>query len=310
MLATTDRRAVATAYRAKGTGIEVADFATRKGLVEHLSCLTPDVHPGHSLAPFLAAMRQHAGRSDGIVVTCEEAAADPEFRRLVAEQDVDSLYLATVNRDGDFRLVRHSARRRTLVCEAKLALEELLVRRLPSSVSLMDAEMSDRLPAIFHEQPFPLLIPCNRFNDRRSWAVPEYGVFEIALDRRLIGCVWTLDACSPKMRAEMRTISFRMCGDSSPKIVCWRGTARGTENGCAWFRPRRADAAVRRGIARCGTWSGTAACRRMSCGYRPHGPGRRPTWPATKTTRSRWCGCLCPSAPTSEPWSAGRYHRL
>ena len=82
---------------------------------------------------------------------------------------MDSLYLATVNRSGDFRLLHQGAHGRKVICEAKLALDDLLLQRDRRSVPLIDAGNRDRLPAIFYEDPFPLLIPCNQFNGRRSW---------------------------------------------------------------------------------------------------------------------------------------------
>ena len=128
LLATTDHRAAATVYRAKGTQIDKADLATRKGLTEHLGCLTPDAHPGRAIAPFLAALDDQASRTDGIIVTSDEAAADRDFQQCVARQDVDALYLATVNRDGDFRLLHQGPRGRKVICEAKLSLDDLLLQ--------------------------------------------------------------------------------------------------------------------------------------------------------------------------------------
>ena len=189
--------------------------------MEHLGCLAPDVHPGRAVAPFLAAVRQQAQRTDSIIVTCEEAAADPEFQRCVARQVFDdSLYLATVNRSGDFRLLHQGSHGRKVICEAKLALDDLLSRRNRRSLPLIDAGKGVRLPAIFYEDPFPLLIPCNRFNHHKSWTVPGRGVFEIARDRRLLW--WNSLAHGPQQILDQVPDKALVCwGDNQVRGNVW-----------------------------------------------------------------------------------------
>ena len=135
------------------------------------------------------------------------------FSGVSPDRMCDSLYLATVNRNGDFRLLYQSLHGRKVLCEVKLSLDDLLSRCNPRSVPFIDVGQDYRLPAIFYEDPFPLLIPCNRFNHGKSWTVPGYGVFEIARDQRLL--CWTSPVHGPQQLLD------HVPGKA---LVCWGDT--------------------------------------------------------------------------------------
>ena len=105
LVATTDRKICVDAFRACGRSVESVTLTRREGLIAHLEALEPDAHPGDALPAFSAALPKRSELTDAVVVTGEEAAADRSFQRAIAALDVPSLWLATVNREGRFRLI-------------------------------------------------------------------------------------------------------------------------------------------------------------------------------------------------------------
>ena len=88
-----------------------------------METLEPDAHPGLSLAPFVAAAAAETGLLDAVIVTGEDTAADHEFQRSLATLDLPSVLLATVSRQGRFRLVQQGRRGSKLLREAMLDLK-------------------------------------------------------------------------------------------------------------------------------------------------------------------------------------------
>src|SRR5690606_1639180 len=95
------------AYRADGPDLVEADLASEAGLVAQLAALDYRVHPGQSL-PQWEALLSNSAASDAVLITGEDVLDDAEFRQSLDQLSVDGCYLATVNRDGKFRLLRHS----------------------------------------------------------------------------------------------------------------------------------------------------------------------------------------------------------
>ncbi len=132
-----------------------------------------------------AALPKRSELTDAVVVTGEEAAADRSFQRAIAALDVPSLWLATVNREGRFRLISCRARHTRVVREARLDLDKLLATPSRPVTPLLDTAAS-AVPAILTQKPFPLLLSHPPVDFRRAWAVPGGGVLSIGRDRSLL----------------------------------------------------------------------------------------------------------------------------
>ncbi len=209
LAATTDRHVPVDVYRAKGSAVESVDLTTRQGLIEHLAQLTEDAHPGRAVAAWLEASRPSFDATDRIIVTSVEAAADRTFQECLARQPVPGLYLATVRRSGQFQLHYQGLHGRKLICEAELKLEELLSQTGRRYAPVLTDSCDHPLPAIFHARPFPLLVPCNTFNEHRSWAIANRGVFEIAQDSRLLW--WTSPHQGPQQIVATLSVKGSIC---------------------------------------------------------------------------------------------------
>lgn len=153
------------------------DLTTREGLLAHLEALDPAPHPGALLGELVA--RHPDG--DRIVVTHEDALDDPELRRALTEATREAaLLVATVARDGSYRLRSFGARGSKLLSQARLDLDALLEpRRGPAPAS------DDRLPAILARRPLPLRLPC-QVTVERATRHPELGVVALSRDGRLL----------------------------------------------------------------------------------------------------------------------------
>ena len=176
--------------------------------------LEPDVQPGGSLAAFAETASSEAGLLDAVIVTSEDVAADQDFQRSLATLELPSVLLATVSREGRFRLVSQGRRGSKLLREATLDLDKLLARPVRPKAPLIDPSVPDVLPAIFSVRPFPLLLSYP-FEPMRAWKAPWGGVLSISKSRCLFH--WQ----SPGRGA--RLVSDRIPGE----VVHWTGSAAG-----------------------------------------------------------------------------------
>lgn len=130
LVASAGRGTPVRAFRSRGGGIEPAVLHTREGILEHLARLDPAPHPGESLRVFLEALANasDAGDStgaDAILVTHEDVPGDPEFRPLLRAAGPAGLHVATVRRDGRFRLTDFTRHGEKLIGEATLSLDAI-----------------------------------------------------------------------------------------------------------------------------------------------------------------------------------------
>lgn len=158
------------AYRAaaRSPWIHSVDLTTKTGLVAHLAALETGAHVGAALSAFCGAISANPSASiETVIITSEDALDDPGFRRDLDRQDTPAWMVATVNRDGRFRLWTITPAGRRVVREATLRLSDLLrdqqhaqaqgatPRRRPPLV----ATNMGHLPAIISYDPLPLLLP-------------------------------------------------------------------------------------------------------------------------------------------------------
>ena len=183
LAATSDRNIRVEAYRACGRSVEPVNLTHHKGLIAHLEALEPDTHPGNALAAFLAAASK-GDLADAVVVTSEDVAADRAFQQAITAIQVPALLLATVNREGRFRLVS-CGRHRKVLREARLDLDKLLASPGRPAAALLNTSAL-ALPVILGQKPFPLLLSHPPLDSRRAWAVPGSGVLSIARDHSLL----------------------------------------------------------------------------------------------------------------------------
>ena len=146
------------------TSVVPVSLADRAGVVAHLETLEPEAHPGRSLAAFAATASAEAGLLDAVIVTSEDVAADHDFQQSLAALELPSVLLATVSREGRFRLVSQGRRGSKLLREATLDLDKLLARPARRQAPLIDPAVPAGLPAILSVRPFPLLLSYQPFD--------------------------------------------------------------------------------------------------------------------------------------------------
>ncbi len=198
--ATADRNTTVDVYRAQGKSVVPVDLTSRNGLVQHLGALEPDAHTGDALAPFCEAVGAKDSAADLVVITGEDVVADPAFRRAIEVLVAESLLLATVTRDGRFRMVACGRKSRKTVSEARLNLEELLAPRRAPTAPLVDKRRPSDLPAILGVKPFPLLLSYQPVAKHRHWVTPNGYVLGISHTRCLMQ--WHPHASAARMLAE------------------------------------------------------------------------------------------------------------
>src|SRR4051812_3188894 len=98
------------------------DLLSRKGLSDHLSHLELDVHPGESLAAFLAETST-APDTQSVLITHADVLKDAEFRRSLAELPATPGFIATVDRAGRFELHPLPLSTAHPICQAQLDIE-------------------------------------------------------------------------------------------------------------------------------------------------------------------------------------------
>ena len=183
--AISDRNAPIRAFRAAGDKLKSIDLLTRDGLTAHLEALETDAHPGASLAAARKLSADSGDTADLIVITSDDVAADPDFRRDVSAADLPAWYLVTVGRGGLFQLSSRNEWGGRRIAEARFDLESLLAHRVKSTTGLVDESRAD-LPAVFALEQFPLRMPHHPVIPDKTWVVGRSTVLSISKDRRLM----------------------------------------------------------------------------------------------------------------------------
>ncbi len=222
LVAAADRNIRVDAYRACGQAVEPVTLTRREGLLAHLEALEPDAHPGAALAAFLAAISKGGDLMDAVLVTAEEAAADRGFQRAIAALELPALLLATVNREGRFRLISCGLRHKKVLREAHLDLEKLLAAPSRPTTRLLDTAAA-ALAAILRQEPFPLLLSHQPVDPRRAWAAAGGGVLSIPRN----GCLlhWQRSDRGARLLADnaptgpVHWASSKACGATSLAVV-------------------------------------------------------------------------------------------
>lgn len=186
LAATTDPHTRIVAYRASGSELTPVDLLSREGLVEHLEVLRLEIHPGEALETLAEQFKDADHAVQPVLITAEEVLGDQEFAQALAKARLAKLHVATVNRDGDFRLIEKNERGRKLLREARLDLASLLPQEeSPQAPSLIDRGRAKDLPAIFAVTPFPLLLSHNP-ERHQMMHLNDQGIVCITSDRRLL----------------------------------------------------------------------------------------------------------------------------
>ena len=180
LAATASRQILVDVFRAAGRRAVPVELATRAGLLQHLAALEPDVQPGEALAAFLSAASQEDAPKEAIVVTGQDVADDPAFQRALAAMEVPSLYLATVNREGLFRLVL-----RVRTAAGRFARRDsswtASLSRVPG-VPLHCWTVSERQICRRFCRSSPFRCCCPTESMRRAWPVENQGLLSVTRD--------------------------------------------------------------------------------------------------------------------------------
>ena len=184
LAATSDRNIRIDAYRACGRKVEQVSLTQREGLIAHLEALEPEVHPGDAIEAFLAAVSKQGDLVDAVVVTSEDVVEDLHFQQAIDSRELPSLLLATVSREGRFRLISWSSRRRKMLREARLDLEKLLSPPSWPVAPLVESALLT-MPAILRQKPFPLLLS-HPMTFKQAWATSDGSVLSLGLNRCLL----------------------------------------------------------------------------------------------------------------------------
>ncbi len=218
LLATGGRHTQLQVYRAKRNRIQPVDLTTRAGLVEHLAALEPDLHPANALDAFQQAIAACDQAAEPVLVTTEDVADDREFRQALSGSEIVPLVMATVNRNGRFRLTERSRHGERCIRSGQLDLAHLFAERSQSAPRLIEREGMKDFPVILSIQPFPLRMS-HSVERQRTWRVSERGVCSLTSDRRLM--YWST-----------RNQGAIQIADNVPsgRLIWWSGRER---SGCA-----------------------------------------------------------------------------
>jgi len=180
LAATTARNGEWKAFRIEGNEHFPVDLGSRAGVLEHLERLSPALSP---MEAFQTIYREAALASvrEVVLVTAEETAVDPEIVAELPTERGPALFVASVSRDGEFKLREPRRRGSEPLAVARLDVGSLAtVNRAP-----LQARTDPRLPPIFSTRPFPLLVPCQ---PKTPHAIlhPTGGVVGLTGDGRLM----------------------------------------------------------------------------------------------------------------------------
>ena len=181
LMAGTTKGASFSCYRANRESVESADLTTRSGLAAHLSVLEADLHLAAAIPAFLEKIKDDGTAVEPILVMPEDALQEEAVQQALRRIDLPQLFVATINREGVFRLAERGKQRVKPLREAKIDLDDLFRERS----ALVNQHFVSDLPAIFAREPFPLLLT-ERVSPARAFFVSNWGVLSETGDGRLL----------------------------------------------------------------------------------------------------------------------------
>lgn len=188
LAAKSSRHETLSVFRASGNDVQPVNLLDRLGLIAHLEALEAEAHPGAALQAFSAIVNEQEG-GEAVLITQREVLADAQFQQLLAQAGFTSLYLAVVDRDGSFELLRYP-RGGAPISQAQVNIEDLWPA--PSSTTLLtrrqqliDPEIAGQLPASLSRDPFPLLLAV-RGKVQAAVSAASGGGLCVMQDRRLL----------------------------------------------------------------------------------------------------------------------------
>lgn len=185
LCATADRMTRLEVFRAAGDDVDLVEFKNREQLIEHLSVLQHESHPGNALPAFEDAVADADSAVDAVIITTKDVVADRDFRQMLSSSALQQFYLATVDRFGDFKLEAWNEFGSKTLCRARLPLDDLLTPSRKPTLPLIDDNADIRLPLILATSRFPFLLP-HPIDAKNMWHVSGHGVFAITNDGRLM----------------------------------------------------------------------------------------------------------------------------
>ena len=176
--ATTPKEASLTVWSAHRDTLIPVDLTTHDGLLAHLERLEPEPHNGAALPALAARLKEvPEQRSETILVTHPDAAADAEFQQAVQAAELYPYLLATVAGSGRFALEACSSAGRKPLAEAVLKLNDILAAPAEQP-PLVDAR--DDLPAFFRLPSSPFHLPVTA-DLRHAVSSPRHGLVALSL---------------------------------------------------------------------------------------------------------------------------------
>ncbi|MCO6046614.1 hypothetical protein NG895_22170 [Aeoliella sp. ICT_H6.2] len=203
LAANTPKGATFGAWRGTGENLSEVDLCTTQGLIGHLAALEPDPHLGDAIPGFAAHIEKSEDPVEAIVLMPADALADPAVKQSLRALVAARVYVATVDRQGEFQLSERGMRGEKVIRRAKLSLDQLM----SDSSQVKDTQELDRLPAIFRVERFPLRLPA-QLDNKSSWSIGNWGALSVSSDGRLLR--WT----EPKKGGEQ-------LNDRMPKGKLW-----------------------------------------------------------------------------------------
>ncbi|MCE5279453.1 MAG: hypothetical protein ABFD92_02390 [Planctomycetaceae bacterium] len=186
MAATTESHTKVVAWRTKEHAAVETDLLTRQGLVELLETLSVSPHPGSALAALLAQAGPQGEALDDVLITSEDVLADPEFQLQLHALTDRTLYVASVNADGEYQLQSWSPAGHRILRRAQLKLDDILTPQAGSQKRqpLIDENRDTNLPLLFSVRPMPLLLSTP--GEVQLWAPADKGIVAVTTNSQLL----------------------------------------------------------------------------------------------------------------------------
>ncbi|TWT33930.1 hypothetical protein KOR34_37660 [Posidoniimonas corsicana] len=182
--ASTPKSASLKAWRGEGTELREVDLSTTSGLVAHLGALGTAPNLSESIPAFGDKVDKAQESTEAILIMPAESWGDEQMKASLRALSADRVYVATVSRGGEFRLIERRLRGQRTVRLVRVDPNTLL----EDSPPLHRPRDADHLPAIFREGAFPLRMP-HQLQSARSWFLAGWGALAVTKDGRLMR--WT-----------------------------------------------------------------------------------------------------------------------
>ena len=168
-------------YRAQQDECRTVDLHDTISLIHHMQQFNVELHPTKAIPAFQSILDAQSGPSEPLLILEEGEFHDPVFQEAWLRSFDGDAYVATVNSEGAFHLLRFNRSGSETIRKTTIPLQEIVSS---ADQQQLQEQPNEQLPAIFSLPRFPLRL--SHVAEEATFCRTTFGLLSASNDRRLM----------------------------------------------------------------------------------------------------------------------------